>query len=201
VFGDPQSLNLYVYVRNDPVTRADLDGHQNTNGAAADCGDAPCSGKGSTDNGPSAPAQNQKPQTVVFSDSANATPSQNKPGAAADRTVDYQAGKMDKNGHIDSHDIDRNASLTLHEKLDPNSKTKAGNIEDKPHTETGGVYKDYQFVTAGGSFTVLRDWKVNGNSVNVLDTTTHKAFQFEVVTFDTYAKPPIKTEYTNTPPF
>ena len=26
-FGDPQSLNLYTYVRNDPVTRADADGH------------------------------------------------------------------------------------------------------------------------------------------------------------------------------
>lgn len=30
VFGDPQSLNLYGYVRNDPVSRADLDGHQGT---------------------------------------------------------------------------------------------------------------------------------------------------------------------------
>ena len=27
VFGDPQSLNLYTYVRNDPVSRADADGH------------------------------------------------------------------------------------------------------------------------------------------------------------------------------
>jgi RHS repeat-associated protein len=27
VFGDPQSLNLYIYVRNDPVTTADADGH------------------------------------------------------------------------------------------------------------------------------------------------------------------------------
>ena len=27
VFGDPQSLNLYSYVRNDPVTNADADGH------------------------------------------------------------------------------------------------------------------------------------------------------------------------------
>jgi RHS repeat-associated protein len=27
VFGDPQSLNLYAYVRNDPVTSADADGH------------------------------------------------------------------------------------------------------------------------------------------------------------------------------
>ena len=138
---------------------------------------------------------------MVFSDRAHAEPSQpGGTGTAADRTVDYQAGKMDKTGHIDSHDIDRNASLTLHEKLDPNSKTKA-NVEDKPNTEKGGVYKDLQFVKAGGSFTVLRDWKVNGNAVNVLDTATHKAFQFEVVIFDTYAKPPIRTEYTNTAPF
>ncbi len=27
VFGDPQSLNLYLYVRNDPVSLADADGH------------------------------------------------------------------------------------------------------------------------------------------------------------------------------
>jgi hypothetical protein len=27
VFGDPQSLNLYLYVRNDPVSVADADGH------------------------------------------------------------------------------------------------------------------------------------------------------------------------------
>ena len=31
VFGDPQSLNLYGYVRNDPVSRADADGHFGTN--------------------------------------------------------------------------------------------------------------------------------------------------------------------------
>ena len=143
------------------------------------------------------PAQN--PQTVVFSDRANATPDQSKPGAAADRTVDYQAGKMDKNGRIDSHDIDRDAKITLHEKLDPNSKTSA-NIEKEPQTKTGS-YKDYQFVPAGGSYRVLRDWKVNGKDANVLDLTTNKAFQFELTTFDTYAKPPIKTEYTNSAPF
>ena len=32
VFGDPQSLNLYGYVRNDPVTNADLDGHAGCGG-------------------------------------------------------------------------------------------------------------------------------------------------------------------------
>lgn len=37
VFGDPQSLNLYGYVRNDPVSRADADGHA----AAGATGDGP----------------------------------------------------------------------------------------------------------------------------------------------------------------
>src|SRR6266849_641779 len=27
VFGDPQTLNLYSYLRNNPLSRADLDGH------------------------------------------------------------------------------------------------------------------------------------------------------------------------------
>ena len=31
VFGDPQSLNLYNYVRNDPVSRVDPDGHYEVN--------------------------------------------------------------------------------------------------------------------------------------------------------------------------
>jgi RHS repeat-associated protein len=41
VFGDPQSLNLYGYVRNDPVSRADLDGHEGVEHDALH-GDQPC---------------------------------------------------------------------------------------------------------------------------------------------------------------
>lgn len=144
-------------------------------------------------------AQNQK-ETVVFSDNANPQAYQEKPGVTADRTVDYQAAKMDKNGNIDSHDIERHADLTLHEKLDPNSKTKNVDIAGKPNTEKG-IYKDYQEVPAGGSYRVLRDWKVDGNAARVLDLTTHKAFGYELTTLDANSKTPIKTEYTNVPPF
>jgi len=55
VFGDPQSLNLYGYVRNDPVSRADADGHDPKDGAtdstdsAKDPGNADKSGKGGTE--------------------------------------------------------------------------------------------------------------------------------------------------------
>lgn len=32
VFGDPQTLNLYTYVENNPINRADADGHQDETG-------------------------------------------------------------------------------------------------------------------------------------------------------------------------
>lgn len=39
VFGDPQSLNLYGYVRNDPVSIADADGHRcDSRGNSSKCG-------------------------------------------------------------------------------------------------------------------------------------------------------------------
>lgn len=39
VFADPQSLNLYGYVRNDPASRADLDGHAAERDAITNMGD------------------------------------------------------------------------------------------------------------------------------------------------------------------
>jgi hypothetical protein len=107
---------------------------------------------------------------------------------------------MDKKGNIDSHDIERHADLTLHEKLDPNSKTKDVSIADKP-TTSKGIFKDYQEVPAGGSYRVLRDWSVDGNPARVLDLNTHTAYGYELTTLDANSKTPIKTEYTNVPPF
>jgi RHS repeat-associated protein len=46
VFGDPQSLNLYGYVRNDPVSRADLDGHAAEADAFINRGDSSMFGYG-----------------------------------------------------------------------------------------------------------------------------------------------------------
>ena len=45
VFGDPQSLNLYTYVRNDPVTRADADGHYEINASGCVANDSKCQKK------------------------------------------------------------------------------------------------------------------------------------------------------------
>jgi RHS repeat-associated protein len=44
MFGDPQSLNLYNYVRNDPVSRADADGHCIPDASMTGCADEQSTG-------------------------------------------------------------------------------------------------------------------------------------------------------------
>ncbi len=60
-FGDPQSLNLYSYVRNSPIVRVDADGHFddpfNTFGGGGDLSNIQSSHSAPLDTGPS-PAQN-----------------------------------------------------------------------------------------------------------------------------------------------
>jgi RHS repeat-associated protein len=41
-FGDPQSLNLYSYVRNNPLSRNDPDGHYDLNASRCAQGNAKC---------------------------------------------------------------------------------------------------------------------------------------------------------------
>jgi len=65
VFGDPQSLNLYTYVRNDPVTQADADGHDSDQSGkdekqTSGCADGPGGGcQVLAQSSQDAPAQNQ----------------------------------------------------------------------------------------------------------------------------------------------
>ena len=44
-FGNPQSLNLYSYVQNNPLTNRDLDGHDCTGGQAGQMQSVECKGK------------------------------------------------------------------------------------------------------------------------------------------------------------
>ena len=73
VFGDPQSLNLYTYVRNDPVSRADPDGHCIGAFGQSTMSCYPASGAISFEQGPEAPQQPSISNTPP-------PPAQNKPG-------------------------------------------------------------------------------------------------------------------------
>ena len=121
----------------------------------------------------------------------------------ADRKVDYEAGKMDKNGTIINGSIDRKAKITLSEKLDPNSKIDPKNPPNiaNPPNSSPGAYEDTQTAPANAYYRTLRQWSVNDEPVRVLDLNSHEAYKYEVNTMNPNGNPPIKTEYTNTAPF
>ncbi len=88
VFTDPQSLNLYAYVRNNPLTRVDADGHCNAN----DWGCNPWSSNNSNNNwntlhqiqNPAAQQQNTQTQDTQPAD--NTLLAQNQPPPPPGRT-------------------------------------------------------------------------------------------------------------------
>lgn len=91
VFGDPQSLNLYTYVRNDPVTEADANGHlgfgsgnYQTNEFFCFGGGGTCLPSGDEEGGP-AEAQDAATTAVLTTQGQNAN--QNSQTAAAQSTV------------------------------------------------------------------------------------------------------------------
>jgi RHS repeat-associated protein len=93
VFGDPQSLNLYTYVRNDPVTRADADGHCHPANPYASCSDEQESlgGKGDPPK-----AQNQVEQVQVVHQTQTST--QNSDGTTTVVTTATSASFSTKKG-------------------------------------------------------------------------------------------------------
>ena len=219
---DPQTWNMYAYVRNNPTTLTDPTGLDPSTSQAQIEGEAVCQALSNFWCASSAPAgttndqgkssmigwsdldpvqqgaQNQQKTTVVFSDNAN--PDSAKYRGGVERTVDYQAAEMYQTGHIGTHEIINAAKLTLHEEMDPNSKNPHQIIASPPNSQ-GGVNEDYQLVKAGEQYRVLRDGKVNGESAMVYDKATKGTYRYELTTLDANAKDAIKTQYTNARPW
>ena len=63
VFGDPQSLNLYNYVRNDPISLTDAEGHCIADASGLGCVDASSTSQTKPQSKESNRAQNKKPLT------------------------------------------------------------------------------------------------------------------------------------------
>jgi RHS repeat-associated protein len=86
VFGDPQSLNLYGYVRNDPVTNADLDGHCSGGGGSISHWLAACWGWATNENGSLVKIDPPKRQTQAQNQRV-AVPVANCPGCTKDQAA------------------------------------------------------------------------------------------------------------------
>ncbi|MGO8731739.1 MAG: RHS repeat-associated core domain-containing protein, partial [Terriglobia bacterium] len=193
----PQTWNMYTYVQNNPTTLTDPSGEFNLLtplleavtpfvSEALDAGSYLV--KEVTRSKP-------KTQVVVYADNPNPKPHQYVRGGPTSRVVDYHAARMGENGPNPMKDAD----ITLHEELDPNSKTQPA-FEAKGHTESQ-VFEDTQAAEhSGDSYRLLRDWSVNGSPVEVLNRAQGTTYKFEVLTVDTNASLPINTTYTNTRP-
>jgi len=213
---DPQTWNMYAYVRNNPATLTDPSGtcaiscYIPFGGMTMAGGDIsgmpdPEGLVNAEENSehriadPTVEAQKQQRQAVVFSDNANPESASLKGGV--DRTVYYQAAEIDPNGSPNTQNILKVATLTLHEEMDPKSRNPDQDIANPPRSEKGGTYEDYQYVKPGQQYRVLRDWKVNGQPAMAYDKATKQTYNYEVTTLDADSKTPIRTEYTNTRPW
>jgi RHS repeat-associated protein len=81
VFGDPQSLNLYGYVRNDPISQADADGHISEEAACPD----PHGCSPDHNNNPD-PKPNSEPAKDANQDQPKSDQSEQKPPKSWDPT-------------------------------------------------------------------------------------------------------------------
>lgn len=222
---DPQTWNMYAYVRNNPATLNDPTGLMEGDWGptiqgylmGASCQKMLTCFRVTDEPGPQpVPAQLMTVPstralisavraaglasiTVVFSENANPVPE--KYSGGVQRTVDYQAAKIDPNGQPATGNILRDVTLTLHEEMDPSSKNPNQSIANPPQSQTGDVFNDYQFVPPGQEYRILRDWKVNDEPARVYDKQSGKTYRYEVTTLDANAKLPIKTEYTNARPW
>ena len=157
-FGNPQTLNLYAIVHNNPESLADLDGHYQA------CGDGvtsngPCREVKDDTNtsNPAPPAQNtnaqqaSKPVPVVVVTSDTTHPAPLTPGVV-ERDRVYTPGTMDSNGNV-VIDHSGNSNVTLTEKKTAGNDnptncasgcTEKGALEDQIHVSGQGKYSTFR---------------------------------------------------------
>jgi hypothetical protein len=195
---DPQTWNMYAYVRNNPTTLTDPSGEFNLLTPLLEAVTSFVSEALDAGSYLVKEVTRSKPQVVVYANNPNPTPHQYVKGGPTSRIVTYHAASIGKDGKISSMD-DQNPEIRLHEQLDRNSK---GNptLEDGTRPQYG-AFDDIQGAQrSGDSFRVLRDWSVNQSPVEVLVRAQGTTYKFEVLTVDTNASPSINTTYTNTRP-
>ena len=203
VMGNPQTLNLYSYVQNNPITGTDPDGHADPPKCI---GDAECAYQSAIaaagkkeENPQSSAAQNkkpkpqQKPKPLV-----KANPPINKAHskAAASQEVDYFAVTPTGNQSKD-HVVGLSEKFTPGPHPDAHICSPSCTTKD-PALIHEGEFEDLQVVYVGQSYSVERRWNVDGQPARVLDP-KNNAFDYEVLHQSTETNPPFQVEYKNDP--
>jgi RHS repeat-associated protein len=186
---NPQSLNLYAYVGNNPLTSVDPDGHNPPvagqdactaafQGNLKGCGLAVAAKQQGQVSGGS-PQQSGRQNTIKLRIPliavANGIPQTGKINSKRGRFVDYFLYELQKDGSLGL----RNTSFTISLK-----ETYIYGHADEicNHSQCNGengYFHDQQFVFDGNSYAVKREWSANGVSIPVWNPNTNKPAQLE----------------------
>jgi RHS repeat-associated protein len=182
---NPQTLNLYSMVADDPESFADLDGHtcqsveqmEGPLGGKDRCPMETAQKNAEANNNNAANNQNtnkprppqagkkkesdQKTKVVVTPVSDTTHPSSSSPGVK-ERDIIYTAGTLDKSG---AYSRDDDAKITLTEKQTGGNSTPT--ICSAGCTTTGGLEDQIAVPNSKAWFTVEQQFSVNGKSVSI----------------------------------
>jgi RHS repeat-associated protein len=222
VFGDPQSLNLYGYVRNDPVSRADADGHCYYGNC--DSGgylmDALKSAVYSSSTGSGTIPSGWVSQEYLDLIAGSTPSAQNKPKhtpkhpkpklfVKANASINNQSSKMVTTREVDYHSVTANGEyakdhvLGLKEKCSGScggvSNAGSGNEQTNPYLIHEGEYEDQQTVYIDHPYTIEKRWSIDGQPAQVLDP-SNKPFDYEILHNTNDSTPHFQTEYKNDSP-
>jgi RHS repeat-associated protein len=194
---DPQTWNMYAYVRNNPTTLTDPSGllmlplmsWAGPSGVPPGCG-FPCVDVGyEEENGgepppPNPPASEKPPeqkdtQHVIVPDPQSERTGSYMGKAFKEQEVIYQTFKVDDKGSPTS--TDKKTDFELREKIVAGSKDvwtcgTAGSCRSE-----GGAFGDQQRVFKGESYDVEKRFTIDGKSAQVYDPGTKKSYDYVVV--------------------
>lgn len=199
---NPQTLNLYVYLRNNPLAGVDADGH------CAKADEATCAQitqdlwRKGTDSSAELSMVHDNMQAQQQGEAQGGSPQgQSAPGTLRPggptlvavalenpktavlndwrgRDVDYGVFELNKNGTLGYRN--RDVTIGLHEKLVSGANEKRG-ICDHSNCSEQGTFEDTQSVQKGHDFSVQRSWTANGVSIGIWNPRTSQPAKYEVL--------------------
>jgi RHS repeat-associated protein len=215
---NPQTLNLYAMVADDPESFADLDGHE---GGATGSGNngtvmpgTPCTVQGCKEDG-----QSGQSRATVAQSSNQVQPQKHHPKpkpkpkpklyVKANPAINNQRSRMLAAREVDYHSVTANGEyakdhvLGLKEKCAGHcaglSIAASGNEQRDPALIHEGEYEDRQEVYIDHPYTIEKRWSIDGQPAQVLDP-DNTPFDYEILHNTNDSTPHFQTEYKNDSP-
>jgi RHS repeat-associated protein len=183
---NPQTLNLYSMVHDDPESFADLDGHQNyaqsnSGNACYNTSSAECAASQKQEKAGQAAAQTAqqpkiKPGLVATSHVVLKNLKMKKDGTTL-TTDNFGVGHIDANGKVTVATGDQKHKLTMTETYEPGHADPETKIDDKGAQRTvvgSDTYMDSMYANPGHDLVLDKRFTIDDVAVRVYDIDTGK---------------------------